>query len=245
MDSTIQSKLLQINQDFYKRFAGSFSETRYRVQPGVRKLIPQLTSSTSILDVGCGNGTLARALAAEGFQGSYLGLDMSQDLLKKADASFENPSVGEFKFFRVDLSHPEWHTTLPRTSFDWLTCFAVLHHIPGEELRGQTVHHFASLVPKNSRIAISVWQWQNSVRMKKRVLPWSTVGLEEEDLDEGDVLLDWRAGETIGLRYVHTFSEEELSKLAKNAGFDIIENFYSDGKSGKLALYQLWQLAKI
>ena len=73
-------------------------------------------------------------------------------------------------------------------------------------------------------------------------MPWSTVGINEENLDEGDVLLDWRAGETLGLRYVHTFAEDELTQLAKDGGFRVVDNFYSDGKSGDLALYQIWQL---
>jgi hypothetical protein len=98
-------------------------------------------------------------------------------------------------------------------------------------------------VSNTGRVALSVWQWQNSPRLKKRVVPWSTVNIDPEDLDDGDVLLDWRAGKTIGYRYVHTFSEDSLSILAKKAGFKVIESFYSDGKEGNLALYQLWGLA--
>jgi hypothetical protein len=77
------------------------------------------------------------------------------------------------------------------------------------------------------------------------VLPWSTVGLDADDLDKGDVLLDWRAGDAPGLRYVHTFDEASLTALAESAGFRIIQTFYSDGKSGDLALYQVWQLVEI
>jgi hypothetical protein len=60
-------------------------------------------------------------------------------------------------------------------------------------------------------------------------------------LDEGDVLLDWRAGEVIGLRYVHTFSEDGLTQLAESVGFEVLETFYSDGRTGDLALYQVWE----
>jgi hypothetical protein len=68
------------------------------------------------------------------------------------------------------------------------------------------------------------------------------VGLDPHDLDAGDVLLDWRAGEHPGLRYVHTFSQDSLSVLAAQAGFTVRQTFYADGKSGDLALYQVWQL---
>ncbi|HEY9122451.1 MAG TPA: class I SAM-dependent methyltransferase [Brevefilum sp.] len=243
MISDTREKLLAINRKFYDQFAGSFSATRHQVQPGVHQMVHQMIQSETILDVGCGNGTLARMLAAEGFQGSYLGLDMSKDLLTSAEDLFEAPSKGTFNFMPFDLADREWHQSLPGNSYDWLACFAVLHHIPGEELRTQTGRNFASLVPNTGRVALSVWQWQNSPRLKKRVVPWSTVNVDPEDLDEGDVLLDWRAGKTIGYRYVHTFTEDSLSILAKEAGFKVIESFYSDGKEGDLALYQIWGLS--
>lgn len=244
MDPNSQKTLLEINQHFYDSFASSFSATRHQVQPGVRKLIEDMITARSILDVGCGNGTLARALAERGYRGTYLGLDMSQDLLENAQKLLETQPKGEFEFLTIDLANPEWQQALPVQSFDWLVSFAVFHHIPGKELRHDIARTFASLVTQESYAAVSVWQWQNSPRLRKRILPWSTVGLSEETLDEGDVLLDWRAGETLGLRYVHTFDEDELAALGEQAGFKVVDNFYSDGKSGDLALYQVWQLAK-
>lgn len=242
MNPNTQKKLLEINQNFYDTFASSFSDTRHQVQPGVRKLVERMITSDSILDVGCGNGTLARILSARSYRGSYLGVDMSKELLVNAKKLLENPSQGDFHFHVIDLSKNEWHQALPVKSFDWLVSFAVLHHIPGKKLRQDIVRSFASLTSKESYVALSVWQWQNSPRLSKRILPWSTVGLTEEAVDEGDVLLDWRARETIGLRYVHTFNEAELAALAEQAGFTVVENFYADGKSGDLALYQIWKL---
>lgn len=242
MDLETRNKLLKLNNEFYDHFSSSFSATRHQVQPGVRKLIDEMIDVNTILDVGCGNGTLARALAERNYKGTYLGLDMSQDLLINAQKLLGTPPQGEYVFHEIDLTHPDWQKNLPSQSFDRLVSFAVLHHIPGKELRRNIIRTFTTLVTRESCVAVSVWQWQNSPRLKKRVLPWSMVGLSEEALDEGDVLLDWRARETIGLRYVHTFSENELMSLGKHAGFSVIDSFYSDGKSGDLALYQIWQL---
>jgi len=243
MKEAIQSRLRKINQDFYDCYAGSFSATRGRIQPGVHRLVKHLRHAASLLDIGCGNGTLARALAVSGFNGRYLGLDMSQELLAFAAAKMGELEQGTFHFRQADLSDPGWLHGIAPVSFDWLVSFAVLHHLPGEHLRKQTVEAFARLVSPQGRVAVSVWQWFNSPRLRQRVLDWGEVGLDPDDLDPGDVLLDWRAGKTIGLRYVHTFDEAELSRLANSAGFQVVDTFLSDGKSGNLALYQVWQHA--
>ncbi len=241
MDSKIKSKLLTINQIFYERFSRSFSSTRSQVQPGIRRLIQQIKPNARVLDVGCGNGTLARALAAQGFSGDYLGVDMSLSLLTKAKGLLGDPENGKFALQQVDLAAPNWHNEISPGSYDWLVSFAVLHHLPGDDLRLQTALAFHKLIKRSGYVAVSVWQWHNSPRLRKRVQPWSTVGINPDDLDEGDVLLDWRAGETPGLRYVHTFSEGSLSNLAERAGFEVCESFYSDGKTGDLSLYQIWR----
>jgi hypothetical protein len=61
-----------------------------------------------------------------------------------------------------------------------------------------------------------------------------------EQVDVGDYLLDWRQG-GYGLRYVHYFDEVELVELAQLSGYRILESFYSDGKGGRLSLYQTWE----
>jgi 2-polyprenyl-3-methyl-5-hydroxy-6-metoxy-1,4-benzoquinol methylase len=243
MKKTIQKKLLEINRHFYDRYSSSFSATRSRVQPGVRKILGQIAKMDRVLDVGCGNGTLARALATTGFTGEYVGVDMSSELISRAEFLLGNPQEGTYHFQQVDLEDNGWHETLSGRPYDWLVSFAVLHHLPGEDLRSQTAAAFAKLVSQQSHVAISVWQWHHSERLRKRVQPWSLVGVLPEDVEKGDVLLDWRAGKILGLRYVHTFSEDSLQSLAEAAGFKVIKSFYSDGKTGDLALYQTWGLA--
>ncbi|MBW6465347.1 MAG: methyltransferase domain-containing protein [Brevefilum sp.] len=243
MDPQVKAKLTEINQDFYERFAHSFSATRHQVQPGVRQVIQNMKPGAAILDIGCGNGTLARELAGRRFAGRYLGVDMSAGLLEKARQLLTEPPSGVYEFELADLSSPGWQNDIPQAPYDWLVSFAVLHHLPGEVLRQDTANAFRQLIAPDGYVAVSVWQWQNSPRLVKRVLPWSTVGLNPEDLDQGDVLLDWRAGESPGLRYVHTFRKDSLTALATQAGFTVIHSFLADGKSRDLALYQVWQAA--
>jgi len=72
------------------------------------------------------------------------------------------------------------------------------------------------------------------------------VGLAEEDVEPGDTLLDWRSAlpdqpTRVGLRYVHLFSRAGLGVLAEQSGFAVRETFESDGTTGNLGLYQVWQ----
>jgi hypothetical protein len=59
-------------------------------------------------------------------------------------------------------------------------------------------------------------------------------------------LLDWRytlpgQPDLVGLRYVHLFGRAELADLASAGGFELDEEFVSDGEGGKLGLYQSWK----
>ena len=90
MDPATARRLADLNREFYQTFAGEFSGTRQRLQPGVRKILSGLGGSEQILDLGCGNGQVARSLTRVGFNGSYLGLDYAPALLKIAGAGLLN-----------------------------------------------------------------------------------------------------------------------------------------------------------
>jgi len=83
MDPSVAQKLVELNQQFYQTFAGHFSITRQRLQPGVRKVIQDIPPDQRILDLGCGNGQLWLALAARGHFGGYIGLDYNSFFLQE------------------------------------------------------------------------------------------------------------------------------------------------------------------
>jgi hypothetical protein len=102
------------------------------------------------------------------------------------------------------------------------------------------------LLPKGSEFLHSEWQFQNNARILARKQPWSKIGIEETEVDPGDTLLDWRHAlpgqtEQVGLRYVHLFSKEERVELAELSGFEILDEFESDGAGGRMSLYQRWR----
>lgn len=238
MDQSTTARLLEINLQFYQTFALQFSATRQRLQPGVKKILESLPLDADLLDLGCGNGELARELARRNFRGSYTGIDASHVLLAEAR---RQPLEGFKAFFlQANLGVPGWEAALPWQVFNTILAFAVLHHLPGKDLRRGVLQSVRRLLSPGGRFIHSEWQFLNSPRLAARILPWDSVGLSEAQVDYGDYLLDWKSG-GYGLRYVHYFSEEELGDLATEAGFHILETFYSDGEGGRLGIYQIWQ----
>lgn len=240
MDSKVTAKLLALNNQFYQTMGENFSATRMRLQPGVRRVLETLPAHAGILDLGCGNGELARCLEEKGFTGQYIGLDNSQTLLDIARK--ESPKTPAYRFMLADISDPDWEMVLATNSamgFDIILAFSVLHHLPGSKLRLQVMRKVRQIIRPDGRFIHSEWQFLNSPRLQRRVLPWEEISLSSTQVDEGDYLLDWRGG-GYALRYVHLYSEDELSMLAGQAGFSVQETFYSDGEQGNLGLYQTW-----
>jgi tRNA (uracil-5-)-methyltransferase TRM9 len=232
---TIQ-RLLALNYQFYQTFAAQFSATRQRLQPGVLRLLQTIPLTSRLLDLGCGNGGLARQLAQSGYQGEYLGLDFSVALLAQVAQGLP---AKHFQFRQADLAHPDWKPK-DETVFDLALAFAVFHHLPGSELRQRILEDVRQLLVPGGKIIHSNWQFLNSPRLTARIQPWQAAGIDESTLQPGDYLLDWRQGGQ-GLRYVHHFTEAELNELAQHSGFRVLESFFSDGEGGRLGLYQVWE----
>jgi tRNA (uracil-5-)-methyltransferase TRM9 len=250
MNEQTAKRLIELNRAFYEQFASSFSATRQRLQPGVQRILHSFLlpspSGKKLLDLGCGNGELARALAAHSFRGLYAGLDFSRGLLDEARQI--SPGEIETHFFQADLAEADWRQGALRGEldqlgpFDFVLAFAALHHLPGSSLRRQIIRSVRALLATGGLFIHSNWQFLNSPRLRQRIQPWEEAHLEAADVDPGDYLLDWRSGGK-GLRYVHHFDEAELSTLAEESGFAVQETFYSDGEGGSLGLYQVWKKA--
>ena len=238
--------LIGINREFYTRFGDLFSATRHRLQPGVRRVLERLRGDESILDLGCGNGELARELAKHGQRGPYLGVDFSLPLLQDAESQPEGFSA---RFIEADLTQLSTisdaqhafgsHLSVPG-GWSVVTAFAVLHHIPSTELRLNLLRVVHGLLKEDGLFIHSNWQFLNSEKLKARIQPWEAAAVLASEVDAGDYLLDWRSGGN-GLRYVHHFNEQELAELASASGFRVADTYYSDGEGNRLGLYQVWK----
>jgi 2-polyprenyl-3-methyl-5-hydroxy-6-metoxy-1,4-benzoquinol methylase len=69
-----------------------------------------LSDQTSILDLGCGRGSLLRALRESGWRGNYCGVDISKQAIRDAREFVDQRTtwaVSDFESFR---SPAKWHT---------------------------------------------------------------------------------------------------------------------------------------
>jgi tRNA (uracil-5-)-methyltransferase TRM9 len=239
MNQATAVRLIELNRDFYTRFGDSFSATRHRIQPGVRCVLEMLGGDENVLDLGCGNGWFARELAKRGHLGTYLGVDFSLPLLRDAGSYSKEFSA---KFMEADLTQLSAYSDRLLTTGHWsvITSFATLHHIPSHEIRLDILRIVHKLLKPSGHFIHSNWQFLNSEKLKSRIQDWSKAGLSPSEVDPNDYLLDWRSGGE-GLRYVHHFEEDELSELAQVNGFQIMDKFFSDGETGNLGLYEVWQ----
>jgi len=235
MNSATAKRLLAINREFYNRFGDQFSATRQRLQPGVKKILDSIQEDISVLDLGCGNGHFLREISRRGHTAPLLGLDFSLPLLRDAE------SASGVLFREVDLTQLSVNSEQLSIAGGWsvITMFATLHHIPSTEMRLDILRTVRKLLKEDGKFILSNWQFLNSKKLKSRIQSWDKVGINENDLDEGDYLLDWRSGGE-GLRYAHHFTAEELFGLAEQVEMRVTDSFSSDGDGGNLGLYQVW-----
>jgi 2-polyprenyl-3-methyl-5-hydroxy-6-metoxy-1,4-benzoquinol methylase len=244
MKPEVRKKLNTINREFYRKFAQAFSEMRSDDAYEIRQIPSYITPGSQVLDIGCGNGRLGIRLVREDEHTTYVGIDSCEELLSIArqSAALElDPSdASRVIFKRVDITDSRWieeaRTPPSADRFDVILLIAVLHHVPGNDERTRILSQARDLLFPNGKIILSAWQFPESVRMRQKIVPWSTVEIDENELKAGDSLLVWKRG-GIGYRYCHWIDEGELEKLARASGLSIVETFRSGGYEGNLSLY--------
>jgi tRNA (uracil-5-)-methyltransferase TRM9 len=267
----IAQHLIELNRQFYTDFGEPFSATRGRIQPGVRRVLDSLNGDETILDLGCGNGELARTLARDGHRGTYLGLDFSLPLLSDAESVSEEFTA---EFSEADLTS-DW-SVIARSR--WSSSRRAAYRDPATK-QSQVIsnHEIATppMVARNDTFDI-VFSFATLHHIPSREIrldilktvhgflagggrfihsSWQFLNSprlrgrvqkwSEIGITESDVdendYLLDWRSGGTGLRYVHHFSEGELAELADASGFEIVKMFYSDGKEGNLAIYQEWK----
>ncbi|MFO7741079.1 MAG: class I SAM-dependent methyltransferase [Anaerolineae bacterium] len=234
-DETIE-RLLALNRDFYASFAEHFAASRSVSDPALTSILPYLPYGATILDVGCGNGRLALLLDQERPGSTYVGVDAIPELIDEAREQTTRLPRTDVTFRVADVTRRDWTDHLPHTPFDCVVALAVLHHIPAFALRSQVLRGVAEVLKAEGNAILSTWRFLAHPRMRRKIVDWSRVGVDESELEPGDYLLDWKRGGR-GLRYCHLVDEEEMGRLAAASGFVVQETFRAGGREGDLSLF--------
>ncbi|MXS79793.1 Methyltransferase domain-containing protein [Nitrosomonas eutropha] len=84
-----------------------------------------------VLDLGCGPATQLAQIAQINPQIEFIGVDMSENMLKNAKAYCDQLGVNNISFVRDDISTLN---TIPDNSVDAVISTLALHHLPSERL---------------------------------------------------------------------------------------------------------------
>jgi len=218
MNKDTQRELLKIVKKNYEDDARTFDETREKpIWPPLLELLKSVELEARVLDVGCGNGRLLKVLAER--QIKYIGVDQSESLIKICQEKYP-----EYKFAVEDILNLG---ELPEYDFDYVFCVAVLHHLPGADLRLNALRQLKNKIKSGGKIILTVWNMWPQEKYRKMLIKFSLLKLVGKNkMDFGDVLFDWRApGGLMSKRYYHIFYQRELVKLAKKAGLKIVKKF--------------------
>jgi SAM-dependent methyltransferase len=126
---------------------------------------------------------------------------------------------------------------LPDFDFDYVFCIAVLHHLPGANLRLQALRQLRNKVKPGGKIILTVWNMWPQEKYRKMLWKFALLKIiGRYKADFGDVLFDWRAPNSqMSKRYYHAFTSKEVEKLAKKAAFKV-EKIFKDNFNYYLVL---------
>lgn len=191
-------------RDSYNKIAKEWDISRSDNKASFFLLKDKIPAGSNVLDLGCGNGRLYPYLR-DNFQVTYKGIDNSQELIKIAkkrypDADF---TVGD------GLNLP-----FEDESFDYVTSYAVLHHIPGSANHKKFMEEISRVLKPGGGALITVWnmfQPRYRKHLNRSVLRKVTDLLSPKPCDAFVPF-----GKDKVQRYVHAFTPEELSGLIQS-----------------------------
>jgi tRNA (uracil-5-)-methyltransferase TRM9 len=247
MDRATQLALSRINQRFYARIAGQWSDKRKHAWPGFEQVWQRCLAAIGsgcpdahVLDVGCGDGRFARFLSERAVTPlCYLGVDNSPALLAHAAERALPPS---FRFQQLDFVSSPIADQLGAERFQLIALFGVLHHVPGSARRAVLLRTLAQLLAPEGHLVFTIWRLDEDPRFASRKIPFADYNrgaAEPVDLDQlepGDHLLRWD-DQTDTPRYCHFPDSAQLSQLIAETGLEEIARFRADGHLKRMNEY--------
>lgn len=234
MDKKYAQHLMNKTKEDYNLISKDFSDTRYFVWSEFNMSKDYIKDGERILDLGCGNGRLIELFKEKNIE--YIGIDNSEKLIniaKEKCATFKNVN---FKFIVADVLNLPFEDNY----FDKIFSVAVLHHIPSEEYRLQSLKEVKRVLKNNGILVLSVWNlWRRTKTLKLLIKDTILKILGKSKLDFKDIFVPWQ---NKILRYLHCFTKKELINLIKKAGFKIKK--FGNFQRGETKNYNLFLIAE-
>ncbi len=220
MNNEKAKKLIDQNKEVYNTIAPYFSDTRAYLWEELKPLSVYTKPGDTVADLGCGNGRLYQMF--QNLQGtdaapeapiSYIGIDQSEELIKIAKEKNPNGT-----FYVGQLSE----LPLADASCDVAYCIAAFHHLPNRELRLRALNEMKRILKKGGHIIMTNWNLHSkSVAKNIEKGKWRVQ-------DGNDFIIPWFSpqGKILGERYYYGFTPEELAELFKEAGLEIIDQYF-------------------
>lgn len=238
MDKDTARRLVQLNNDFYRENAASFSATRASAWPGWERVLASLPAAPrSVLDVACGNLRFKHFLDKrfDSLSPEYHAVD-SCSAFATGSEGVELHQVDILGLLLDDRSFPEALGIVP---CELTACFGFLHHVPGAGLRRAVLDGLLDLTVPGGTVAVSFWQFARDPQAARKAAVTTEAARAWADrLEDGDFLLGWQ--DVPGaLRYCHSFTDDEVSALADGCGkrASVVDRFRADGRTGEMNGY--------
>ncbi|MGH3544480.1 MAG: class I SAM-dependent methyltransferase, partial [Mycobacteriales bacterium] len=159
-------------------------------------LLPQLSPGMSLLDVGCGPGTLTADLAVRVAPGEVLGIDNAPEVVAEAQQCAARRGIGNLSVRVADL----YTARLPVASFDVVHAHQVLQHVtdPVAALRrmGELAKPGGLIAARDSDYSAKTWAPKRPLLDRWLELYHQITRRNLAEADAGPHLLGWaqRAG---------------------------------------------------
>lgn len=255
MREEVARRLNGLDAAFYREQARSFSDTRRVGWPGWERCLAaagEEPPSARVLDVAAGNLRFARFLAGAWPHArvSYDAVDACPDLMRSSESPeawrvglHERDIVGDLLAGAGGVAQA--CPPAVRGSYDLVVCFGFAHHVPTAAARGRLVRGLLDLTAPGGVCCVSLWRFMEEPTLARKARlatarGLSELGLSADDLDEGDWLLGWQ-DVPHAFRYCHSFSNAEVDALARQDGATLRGRFLSDGRTGALNAYLVWE----
>jgi 2-polyprenyl-3-methyl-5-hydroxy-6-metoxy-1,4-benzoquinol methylase len=207
----------------YDIIANDFSKTRAYVWNCVKQFIDNihLDASTTIMEVGCGNGKNLDYLSKHGFTKDAIhSLDSCQVFVNMVRNKGYNCSLELAQ--NIDILYPSNY-------FDYLLCIAVIHHLPTEEERIDTITKCITLLKKGGHALFTTWAFEQSftdscgtvfTTSKPRTFPNAgdnIVSWNKNKIDDGAInQINHKNKKVVADRYYYIYTYEKWCLLWEN-----------------------------